>query len=316
MINFILKMITISYVNFWIDPKNDDYFTKFISYNIGETKIVNSSDNPDILITSVFGNINNVINVKAKCKIFYYGENLNFYPPYNNDKLLENIFDLIIGFRYTNLDKKILRFPLWLMYYNFYTIDTNTTAYTTTDNTNIINYIENKYKQNKNKNKSIFATLISSHDRGGQRTKICNGLSKHESSQGKIMCAGNFNNNTSKIGPYCQDKINYISQGIYNICPENSSYEGYFTEKIFQALEAGTIPLYWAVDLPEKGLINENKYCFCNINNEKELQDSIDNVIANPKKYLEGNVFSDNAINIIQGYYNDLRDNIKIKLGL
>jgi len=307
-------MITIAYINFWEDSNNDDYFTKFISYNIGETKLVKPTDNPDILIASVFGNINNVSNIQAKCKIFYYGENLNRFPPYNNDSLLENTFDLIVGFKYTNLDKKLLRFPLWLMYYSFY--NTDTTTDTNISNTNIISYIENKYKENKIKSKSIFASLIARHDREGQRTKICNALSKYELLQGKIMYSGDFRNNTSRIGSSCQDKINYISQGIYNICPENSSYEGYFTEKIFQAFEGGTIPIYWAVDLPEKGLINENKYCFCNINNEKELQDSIDNVIANPKKYLEGNVFSDNAKKIIQGYYNDLRDNIKIKLGL
>ena len=99
-------MITIAYINFWEDSNNDDYFTKFISYNIGETKLVKLTDNPDILIASVFGNINNVSNIQAKCKIFYYGENLNRFPPYNNDSLLENTFDLIIGFKYTNLNKE------------------------------------------------------------------------------------------------------------------------------------------------------------------------------------------------------------------
>ena len=98
------------------------YFTKFINYNIGETKLVKSNENPDILIASVFGDINNVIKCSSRCKIFYYGENLNNYSTYNNDNLLESIFDLIIGFRYTNLDKKMLRFPLWLMYYDYYSI--------------------------------------------------------------------------------------------------------------------------------------------------------------------------------------------------
>ena len=309
-------MITVAYLNFWEDPTNDSYFTKFISHNIGEIKLVNPYENPDILITSVFGEISNVIKCNAKCKIFYYGENLNRFPPYNNDNLLENTFDLIIGFRYTNLDKKLLRFPLWLMYYDFYTTENNNITNNNITNNNILTYIESKYKENIKKNKTIFASLIARHDREGQRTKICNSLSKYESKYGNIMYPGNFRNNTNNIGLSCQDKNNYISQGIYNICPENSVYEGYFTEKIFQAFEGGTIPIYWAIDLPEKGLINENKYCFCNINNEKEMEESIYNVIVNPDKYLEGNIFTDNARNIIQGYYNDLRDNIKNKLGL
>ena len=300
-------MITISYINFWTDPENDAYFTKFINYNIGETKLINPNDNPDILIASVFGNINNVIKCNAKLKLFYFGENLNRFPPYNNDNLLHNTFDLIVGFRYTNLDKKILRFPLWLMYYDYYSVFNS--------ENNIIKHIENKYKQNIKRDKSIFATLISRHDREGQRTKIWNALLKYESTRSKIMSPGDFRNNTDKIGQTTEDKINYISKSIYNICPENSSYEGYFTEKIFQAFESGTIPIYWAIDFPEQDIINKNKYCFCNINNQKEMQDSIDNAIMHPDLYLEGNLFTDNAENIIQKYYDDLRDNIKIKLG-
>lgn len=303
-------MITISYINFWEDPTNDSYFTKFVAHNIGEVKLVKPNEDPDILIASVFGDINNVVKCNSRCKIFFYGENLNRFWPYNNDNLLQNTFDLIVGFRYTNLDKKFLRFPLWLMYYDYYSTSNN--------ESNIVNYIESKYKENIKKNKTIFATIIARHDREGQRTKIWNALSKYESSngKGKIISAGDFRNNTNKIGSSTEDKINHISQGIYNMCPENSAYEGYFTEKIFQAFEGGTIPIYWAIDLPEKGLINENKYCFCNINNQKEMEDAIDNAIINPNLYLEGNIFTENARQIIQGYYDNLRKNIIIKLGL
>jgi hypothetical protein len=298
-------MITISYINFWKDPKNDSYLTKFIEHNIGSVICIEPNMNPDILIASCTGDINIVIKLKAKCKLFYYGENLNRYSPYNNEKLLINTFDLIIGFKYTNLEKKMIRFPLWLMYYNYYDYNSNS-------GDNLLTYIENKYNKNKNKNKNIFASLIARHDREGQRTKICNELSKY----GKIMYPGNFNNNIIKIGPTTEDKINYISNSIYNICPENSMFEGYFTEKIFQAFEGGTIPLYWAIDYPEKDMINKNKYCFCNVNNDKELQKSIHNVVSYPEQYLEGNIFTENACNIIKEYYETLRDNIKIKLGL
>lgn len=297
------NFITLSYVNYWTDSKNDNYLTKFIEYNISKVKLVEPNENPDILIASVFGNINIINNYKAKCKIFYYGENLDRFPPYNNYDLLAKTFDLIIGFKFTNLDKKILRFPLWLMYYDYYNLDDK--------EDNIINYIEKKYKENIKKNKTIFATIIARHDRGGQRTKIYELLSKYEPSKGKIISAGDFKNNTKKIGLSCEDKINHISQSIYNICPENSAYEGYFTEKIFQALEGGTIPIYWAIDSPEKDIINNNKYCFCNINNYKEMQESIDNAIMNPDKYLEGNIFTKNAENIIRQYYDEFSKNIK-----
>ena len=312
-------MITVAYINFWDQPHDEMWLTKFIIENIGDVKIVKYNENPDILFASVDGSINNVINSNSKCKIFFYGENLNRYPPYNNDSLLQNSFDLIVGFRDTNLEKKHIRLPLWLMYYDYYSINNisgNSSGNDTENKLNIITYIDSKYKENIAKNKTIFASIVAQHDREGQRTKICNALLKYESSKGKIMAPSNFKNNTTKIGFTKKDKIDYISQGIYNICPENSIYEGYFTEKIFQAFEGGTIPIYWAIDLPEQDIINKNKYCFCNINNKKEMQDSIDNSIMHPELYLDGNIFTENAETIIQKYYDDLRDNIKIKLGL
>jgi len=302
-------MITLAYINFWNDPSNDSYFTEFINHNIDQVKLINYNENPDILIASVCGNIDIIKNIKAKCKIFYYGENLNRYPPYNNEQLLFNTFDLIVGFKNTNLEKKHIRFPLWLVYYKYYNYKPEN---------NLINYIENKYIENKKKDKSIFSTLVARHDENGQRTKICNEVDIYNTTNSncKIMYPSNFRQNTDNLGPGHQAKINYISQGIYNICPENSVFEGYFTEKIIQAFEAGTIPLYWAIDLPEKGLINENKYCFCNVNNSDDLKEQINKAMTNPEYYLEGNVFTENAINIIKKYYDDLRDNIKIKLGL
>jgi hypothetical protein len=316
-------MITLSYINFWTDPYNDNYFTEFIHHNIGNVQIVPYYNNPDILIASVFGDINIITNIKAKCKIFYYGENLNRYSPYNNEQLLINTFDLIVGFKNTNLDKKHIRFPLWLLYYKFYNY---------IPEYNLINYIENKYKINNKKTKTLFATLVARHDREGQRSKICNEIDRYiqinsttdntttNFTNCKIMYPGLFRNNISHtIGSSPEDKINYISQSLYNICPENSSFEGYFTEKIFQAFEAGTIPLYWAIDLPEKNLINENKYCFCNVNNSNEsntLQEQINKSLTYPEYYLEGNIFTEEASIILSNYYNTLILNIKIKLNI
>lgn len=292
-------MITIAYVNFWNDPYNDKYLSEFIQNNIdNEIKHVNYNNNPDILIASVNGNINVISKIKSKCKIFYYGENLDRYPPYNNIELLQNNFDIILGFKYTNKKEKILRFPLWLFYYKFYNFNSNN---------NIVDYIENEYKNNIIKHKPYFASIISKHDRGGQRLKIINELQKY----GKIMSPGNFMNNTPKIGNTQTDKINYISNSLYNICPENSIYEGYTTEKVFQALEAGTIPLYWGHDLPEKDILNINKYCFCDINNNNKLEIQIKDIIVNKNKYIMGSVFNNNAKKIIDTYYNDLINEIK-----
>jgi alpha(1,3/1,4) fucosyltransferase len=293
--------ITISYINYWNDPHNDNYFTKFIEENIGPVKKVKPEEHPDILIASCMGNINNVKNAKAKCKIFYYGENLNRYPPYNNDKLLYETFDLIVGFKHTDLSKKQIRFPLWLMYYHYYKYD---------ERDNILTYLQNKYIENIKKQKEIFGTIIARHDRGGQRELIYNELSNY----GIIKAPGTYRKNTQAIGNTHQDKVEYISRGTYNICPENSEYEGYFTEKIFQAFEGGTIPLYWAVGLPEPEIINKNKYCFCDINIKGSLEKSIENVCKNPNQYIDGDLFTKNAGKQVQMFYSTLLENILTKI--
>ena len=143
-------MLRISYINFWKDPYNDNYLTKFIEENIGPVIKVRNNENPDILISSINGNINNVRNVKAKCKLFFYGENLNRYPPYNNDKLLYDTFDLIVGFKKTDLSKKQIRFPLWLIYYKYYKYN---------ENDNILTHIQKKYNVNIKK-KRIYSELL------------------------------------------------------------------------------------------------------------------------------------------------------------
>ena len=286
-------MVNISYINFWPEDLNNIWFTKFIKYHFESCKIVPYDKSPDILFASCFNStmhLNKVKSVQAKCKIFFYGENLERYPPYNDIDLLRNTFDYIVGFKETNIQEKQIRFPLWLIYYPYYSWNSEH---------NILTHIQNKYNVH-SKQKRLFATIISRHDRGGQRTLIYDELSKY----GTIESPGNYRRNTKPIGEGKEDKIRYISQSLYNICPENSCFEGYHTEKIFQAFEGGTIPLYWGIDLPEPNIINRNKYCFCDIKNIDSLQQSIKHACDTPDYYLQGELFHENAGKHIENYYN------------
>lgn len=301
-----MKTIRIAYINFWKIDKNDDYyFTKFIEKNnIGKVEIVNYTDNPDILFCSCLDDYNyvelrEIKNIKAKSKIFFYGENLNRFQPYNDDKLLYNTFDLIVGFKSTDLSKNQIRFPLWLLYYDYYNYD---------EKDNILTDIQTKYTENINLHKNMFATIVCRHGAGGKREKIFNELANY----GVVMSPGKFMNNTEPIGETGKDKIDYIKYGLYNICLENSSFEGYFTEKIFQAFEAGTIPLYWASDLPEQDIINKNKYCFCNINNEDSFKKSINDAATEPMKYIEGDLFTPDASKHLKQFYDTLLERISL----
>ena len=129
-----------------------------------------------------------------------------------------------------------------------------------------------------------------------------------------VLCPSNFKHNTNNIGQHNQDKINFISKTTYNICPENSKFEGYHTEKIFHALEAGCIPIYWAIDKPEKEIINENCYCWVNPNNINEFTKNIKDVIENKNKYINKNIFTPQAKYLIENFYNTLKYQIQLKL--
>jgi glycosyltransferase involved in cell wall biosynthesis len=299
-------MITVAYINFWNQTPLDiqDYWlSNFVKKNIGEIKLVTPDDNPDILFCSCFGNIENIKKEKAKVKIFFYGENLERLTPYNNIEILKKNFDLIVGFKYTDLDNKIIRLPLWLMYYDYYNMNDM--------NNNIITFLENKYNINSKIIKPNFCCLIANHDREGQRTILLREIEKY----GKVICPSKFNHNYNSIQQGNEAKIQFVKQCKYNICPENSKYEGYFTEKIFQAFESGSIPVYWAIDEPEKEILNNNKYCFVrNINDKNEVSEKIKDVIENPEKYLEGNIFNENAYDVLKYYYNTFINEIKKRL--
>ena len=296
-----MKQLTVQYVNYWKDPFNDRWLLHFISnifkntYDVIEVK---NQTTCDILISSVCGNINHVNKYQATLKIFYYGENLNRYPPYNDIAYLKTIFNLIIGFRPTDLDNNIIRFPLWFMYYPFFKM--------TNDEHNIVDYLNKQRNNNLKKNKIYLGCCIARHNTSNIRGTICDVLSKY----GSIMYPSKFRRNCC-IGPTTVDKINFLTNVKYNICPENSKYPGYYTEKIFHALESGCIPIYWAIDLPEKDILNPKCYIFADIENIENMELDIKRAVKNYDNIINEDMFTKNAKTVIESYYTILENNIK-----
>jgi len=292
--------ITVIFCNYWTKDLfmyNDKYLFNFIKNvfkndcNVIELKNGNKCD---ILISSVFGNIENNENYDAKLKLFFTGENLNRYPPYNDINLLKEKFDLIVGFLPTDEKNKIIRFPLWLTMHPFYEISN--------DKNNIIDYIKYKKELNKKFKKENFAACLSKHNRMNIRGMICKKLENH----GKILYPGKWNKNIT-IGKSQHDKINLLKTTKFNVCPENSKSIGYCTEKIFHSFEANCVPIYWGYDLPESDIINKNSYIFADINNEENLKKQIINAIDNYDSIINEPIFNNNAKKIINNYYETLR---------
>lgn len=271
--------VTIGYDNFWpnMTPNNSGLFL-CLQTMYPNLVFVPKEEDPDVMLFSCFGDIKKVKLYGGK-KIFFYGENLDRYPPYNDIPLIRDTFDLIIGSRDTSSDLKEVRFPLWITYYGCW------------DTQSLMDNLNNLYKKNSAIPKKNEATLIASHDLFGQRTIISDEVAKHI----PVQYPGKFRNNCKSMGPTVGNKIDFLKKYRYNICPENSVYDNYWTEKIFQAIQAGSIPIYWATGPPEPKILNEQCYCFVDISNPKNVEAKIKHAITNPQSFKVKSIFKPTA---------------------
>lgn len=229
--------------------------------------------NPHIQLFSVFGKKSKVTNSNADCKIFFSGENTNFF---RKGEYKGNCIDYVsqsFGFDFSTADN-YLRFPLWLLYY--FTPDNNKEEIC-----EILNKFNQKYKKTK------FCSLVASHDKNGIRTKIYNAVSRI----GRVDCPGKLLHNDDTLhNQFSNDKSLYLQQYKFNICPENSNSPGYVTEKIFQSLYSGCIPIYngWNKD-PEPGILNPKIILWFNEPDleNKNLMDEVEKLNSNDNFYSE-----------------------------
>jgi len=243
--------------------------------------------NPHIHFFSVFGKKNKIINSKALIKIFYSGENTNNLI--NDENYSGNCVDnvsLSFGFDYIE-SENYLRFPLWLLYY-----------FSTDDTKDVIKYKLIKFKNRYKKFK--FCALVASHDKSGIRTKIYNEASK----LAPVDCPGSFLHNDDTLHKrYANDKAAYLQQYKFNICPENSISKGYVTEKLFQSLYSGCIPIYngWSRN-PEPDIVNPDIILWYDENNNFLFIDEIKKLYLNEKLYnsfIDRPFFCDTAVDKI-----------------
>lgn len=64
------------------------------------------------------------------------------------------------------------------------------------------------------------------------------------STHGRVDAPGDARRNMMPIGPSLEDKLAFLSIYRFTIACENTSLEGYVSEKLVEALLAGTVPLY------------------------------------------------------------------------
>jgi hypothetical protein len=132
----------------------------------------------------------------------------------------------------------------------------------------------------------------------GAKTQRRVDLFQHLHARRAVDSGGAFLNNIGRrLGPNPGDKLDFLRGYRFNICYENGAFPGYTTEKLYDALAAGCIPIYWgdpdvAQEFNPKAFINSSDFP-----DEAALIDHILAVADNPARqaeYLEQPPFVNN----------------------
>lgn len=230
-----MKSLKIKFVGFWPGfDANDNFIINRIRKNFD----VVLSDEPDILFSSVFSDE----YLDYDCvRVLYTGENQ--VPDFN-------LFDYAIGFEYLDYGDRYLRFPLFALR-EIYGNDEEAMMH---KHENVIERL---------KNKTDFCSFVVSKGNGyvaSEREDIFHKLSEYK----KVNSGGRYLNNIGEPDGVA-DKLLFQTKHKFAIAFENSSHDGYCTEKLMQAFAAGTIPIYWGdpkvkEDFNEAAFINATDY--------------------------------------------------------
>ncbi len=257
---------------------------------------------------SVFGN-KEIIQFVKRPRIFYTGENIHTDIvskarfQYSHDYMAK--CDLSIGFDYdvgfTNTP--YIRLPIWVFYIIPFDADYKQIKL-------IIDTLNDPITRGGERDK--FTAHIARHDNNGIRKKIITALQDID----HVDCAGMFMNNTNDLfEKFGDDKLVYLSTFKFNICPENSDTTGYTTEKVFESIQAGCIPVYWGSDNnPEPDILNPEAIILFDERNPKPAKLKIKELYENPAAYnefIQIPPFKENAAEVIWTWIEQLKREMK-----
>ena len=231
------KKIKLRFVDSMSKDVKNEMFYKFLTthYDIDEVS------DPDYIVSGCMGY---TFAKYEKCiKIAVIGENI--VPDFN-------IFDYDIGFDHLKFNDRYLRVPLFYFYEVYGNLEEDKTSIDTT-----------KLASRK------FCCYVVSNSKNASplRDQFFMELCKYK----KVDSAGRHLNNMG--GSYLKDKIEFVANYKFNIAFENSSSDGYTTEKIMEPMSVNTIPIYWGNPSVDKDF---NAKSFINVSDFKSISDCIE----------------------------------------
>jgi hypothetical protein len=210
------------------------------------------SDNPDIVFYSNFG----YEHLKYRCKrVFYSGENI-----------APNYYFCDYSFSFKDTDERNFFLPHFVEYEYFF------------------DFKSSEVKEYQDSKKDKFCSFMASNYKAKDRINFVKELMERK----KVDCLGPVLYNMTDVenigkqessGEYKdwrKEKLDTIKGYKFTIAFENEQSYNYVTEKIYQPLVVGSIPIYWGA--PN---VNElfNQKCFINVNNFSSYKEAIDEII-------------------------------------
>jgi hypothetical protein len=230
--------------------------------------VVRDDQNPDYLIfgDKNFGN-NNINYYNRKCvKIFYTGE---------NERPWDYQCHYSISFDHQEFEGRNYRLPLYVIYdYDNHHRNVPNTSTIMRTPTDLLA-------------KKEFCSFVVKNGGCQKRNEWFQILNSYKG----VASGGPLFNNIGYVLPRgdqsVQAKLEFLNSYKFNLCFENASYPGYATEKLYEALCAKTVPIYWGsptieCDFNTKAFLNWHDY-----GNDSDFFDAIKEIDDNPDMYEE-----------------------------
>ena len=219
-----------------------NFFTHALSKRFN---LICDLENPDYLIygEGVYGQSHH--SFSNVTKIFYTGENVR---PRWGECQFAMTFDHENSARH-------YRLPLYVIDMWGAVIEEWTNQYT--------NIEGNSHDYERDYDTRKFCSFVVSNPNQEIRNKAFHFINEYK----KVYSAGPHLNNMSSVLPRdkLQYKLHFMDDFRFNICFENGSYPGYVTEKLLNALQVKTMPIYWGSatvnrDFNPKAFINSSDH--------------------------------------------------------
>lgn len=214
---------------------------------------------------------------------------------------------LSLGYDYGD-DAKYMRFPYWLQ--TFFGPDVT------------LDKIREKCEKINNLHAQAtavpkkYCSFIARYDYFGDRAILCDLMEQIA----PLSYPSRFRQNDDELLlKYDDDKLEYLKQFRFNLCPENYDTYGYVTEKLFDAIGAGCIPIYWgSSNIAEPEILNQNAIVYIHPERDnsqvlsliKKLNDDNDEYL----RFYRQPVFLPDAPEKIWGYYERLNERLRMLL--